>query len=85
MAETTLFTLISIVLAVGAAGLPIVALLTRHSQLDWQFIRFTVVCVALPILAIMAMGGVLTEASAAIIAGIVGYAFGHSGEARPQT
>jgi len=76
----TLFTLISIILAVGAASLPVVALVTHRAELDWQFIRFTVVCVALPIVAIMAMGGVLTEAAAAIIAGVVGYAFGHSGE-----
>ncbi len=46
--------------------------------IGWQFIRFTVIAVALPVAGILALNDVLTEAAATIIAGTLGYAFGQS-------
>ncbi len=51
--------------------------------IGWQFIRFIVIGIALPITGILALKGVLnSEAAAAIIAGALGYTFGNYGMKR---
>ena len=46
--------------------------------IGWQFIRYTVISIALPITGILALNNVLTGEAATIIAGAMGYAFGQS-------
>jgi len=40
-----------------------------------QFIRFNTVVIALPVSAVLALNGMLTEAAVSIISGALGYAF----------
>ena len=44
--------------------------------IGWQFIRYTVLAIALPIVGILALNGALTGEAATLIAGAMGYAFG---------
>lgn len=44
--------------------------------IGWQFIRYTVLSIALPIVAILALNDALEGEAATIIAGALGYAFG---------
>jgi hypothetical protein len=44
--------------------------------IGWQFIRYTVIGVGLPLTGILALNSVLTPEAATIIAGALGYAFG---------
>ncbi|KKJ78135.1 hypothetical protein WH95_01930 [Kiloniella litopenaei] len=44
--------------------------------IGWQFIRYTVLSIALPIVAILALNNTLEGEAATIIAGALGYAFG---------
>lgn len=48
----------------------------KAKGIGWQFIRYTVLCIALPVTAILALNNALTGEAATIIAGAVGYAFG---------
>jgi hypothetical protein len=48
--------------------------------IGWQFIRFTVVSVSLPLVAILALNDALTGEASTIIAAAMAYAFGKSGE-----
>lgn len=48
--------------------------------IGWQFIRYNVLCISLPLIGLLAINGVLTGEVAAIIAGIVGYAFGKTSD-----
>jgi hypothetical protein len=50
----------------------------------WQIIRFATVTIALPLAGVLALQGALNEASTAIIAGALGYAFGKSDEKEPD-
>lgn len=52
----------------------------RTKGIGWQFIRYTVLSIALPVVAILALNHALTEAAAAIIASAIGYAFGRPGK-----
>jgi len=48
--------------------------------IGWQFIRYNVLCISLPLVGLLAINGVLTGEVATVIAGIVGYAFGKTGD-----
>ena len=66
------------VLVVIAGGL-----YTRYKTnkgIGWQFIRFTVIAISLPICALLALNNALSGEAAAIIAGAMGYAFGKAGD-----
>ena len=51
--------------------------------IGWQFIRFTVIAISLPVCALLALNGALGGEAAAIIAGALGYAFGKTGDPAP--
>lgn len=51
----------------------------RTKGIGWQFIRYTVLAIALPIVALLALNDALTEGAATIIASAIGYAFGRPG------
>ncbi len=74
---------VSIVLAITVPLVVVLGYLNRRGSEDedtkgvgWQFIRYTVIGMAIPVAGILALNGALTEATAAIIAGALGYAFG---------
>jgi ABC-type transport system involved in cytochrome c biogenesis permease subunit len=52
--------------------------------IGWQIIRFSTITIALPLVGILALNGALDEASTAIIAGALGYAFAKSDEKEPN-
>ena len=74
---------ISIILALAVPGVLVVGYLNRRGNpndkakgIGWQFIRYTVLAIAIPITAILALINALTGEATAIIAGAMGYAFG---------
>ncbi len=50
----------------------------------WQFIRYTVLSVSIPIVAILALNNALTGEAATLIAGAMGYAFGKNDKDRKK-
>lgn len=48
--------------------------------ITWSIMRFTTVCIALPLVGVLALNGKLDQASTAIIAGALGYVFGKQDE-----
>ena len=48
----------------------------RVKGIGWQFIRYTVIGVGLPLVGILALNDMLSAEASAIIAGALGYAFG---------
>lgn len=48
--------------------------------IGWQFIRFNVIAISLPICGLLALNNALTGEAATIIAGAMGYAFGKTGD-----
>lgn len=44
--------------------------------IGWQFIRYTVLAISLPLTAMLALNGLLTGEAATLIAGAMGFAFG---------
>lgn len=48
--------------------------------IGWQFIRFAVLILALPIVGVLALNGALTGEAATIIGSALGYAFGKTSE-----
>ena len=78
---------VSIVLALAVPGVLVVGYLNRRGNPDdkmkgigWQFIRYTVLGISIPVTAILALNGALSGEAAAIIAGSMGYAFGKVGD-----
>jgi hypothetical protein len=78
---------ISIILAFAVPGVLIVGYYNRKGNADdkskgigWQFIRYTVLGIALPITGMLALNNALSGEATAIIAGAMGYAFGKAGE-----
>ena len=78
---------VSIVLALAVPGVLVVGYLNRRGNPDdkmkgigWQFIRYTVLGISIPVTAILALNGALSGEAAAIIAGAMGYAFGKVGD-----
>ena len=74
---------LSIILALAVLVVIVGGIWNRISQrkgIGWQFIRYTVIGISLPIVALLAINDVLTEAAATIIASAMGYAFGKTGD-----
>lgn len=74
---------VSVVLALSVPGVLLVGYLNRTGGaqgsmkgIGWQFIRYTVLAISLPIVGILALNGALTGEAATLIAGAMGYAFG---------
>lgn len=74
---------VSAILALTVPGVLVVGYLNRRGNpqdkakgIGWQFIRYTVLTIAIPVVAILALNGVLTGEAATLIAGAMGYAFG---------
>lgn len=49
--------------------------------IGWQFIRYTVLGVSLPIIGVLALHDTLTSEAATLIGTAIGFAFGKTGEA----
>ena len=47
--------------------------------IGWQFIRWTVLVISLPIIGVLALNGLLSGEAAALIGSAMGYAFGKDG------
>ena len=45
-------------------------------SIGWQFIRYTVLAISLPIIGVLALNGLLSGEAAALIGSAMGYAFG---------
>ena len=74
---------VSILLALAIIAVLVIGYLNRRGRpydetkgIGWQFIRYTVLSIALPVTAILALNDALTGEAATIIAGAMGYAFG---------
>lgn len=48
----------------------------KTKGIGWQFIRYTVLAISIPVAGLLALNNALTGEAAAIIAGAMGYAFG---------
>lgn len=44
--------------------------------IGWQFIRYTVIATAIPVVGVLALNGTLSAEAATIISGALGFAFG---------
>ncbi len=76
-------TWISVILASVVPGVLLVGYLNRRGNpqdkakgIGWQFIRYTVLTIAVPIVGVLALNDALTGEAATLIAGAMGYAFG---------
>jgi len=74
---------VSVILAFSVPGVLLVGYLNRRGSTDgktkgigWQFIRYTVLSIALPVVGILALNSALSGEAATLIAGAMGYAFG---------
>ena len=72
----------SVLSAILASAVPLALILgycnrkQRGRSIGWQFIRYTVLAIALPIIGVLALNGSLSGEAAALIGGAMGYAFG---------
>lgn len=74
---------ISIILSLAVLAVVPIGLYSRgqtEKGIGWQFIRYTVIAISLPVCALLAINNALTGEAATIIAGAMGYAFGKSGD-----
>ncbi len=74
---------ISGILAVSIFAVVIGGLWNRiatEKGIGWQFIRFNVIAISLPIIGLLAPNNSLTSEAATIIAAAMGYAFGKAGK-----
>ncbi len=76
---------VSGIIAIAVPGVILAGYLNRRGKsgdgmkgIGWQFIRYTVIGIALPIAGVLALNNALTGEAATIIAGAMGYAFGQS-------
>lgn len=74
---------ISVILALSVPTVLVIGYLNRQGGdsektkgIGWQFIRYTVLSISLPIVGILALNNALTGEAATLIAGAMGYAFG---------
>jgi hypothetical protein len=72
---------VSAILASAIPGVLIVGYLNRRGSsngeakgIGWQFIRYTVLTIAIPVVGILALNDALTGEAATLIAGAMGYA-----------
>lgn len=78
--------ILSVILALSVIVVLIGAFHNRLKQakpkgIGWQFIRFTVLMSAIPIIALLALNDALSGEAAALIGGAMGFAFGRKDEA----
>jgi hypothetical protein len=76
-------TIIIIALAAVMVLVPTIAVASRligGKGIGWHFIRFNVVTIALPLAGILTISGNLSDGVLALISGVVGFAFGKSGD-----
>ncbi|TRO95444.1 hypothetical protein FKB34_08730 [Glycocaulis profundi] len=81
---------ISTLLGVVPIGVIVVGYLLRKPHagktegwgIGWQFIRYTVIAMTPPIIAILALNNALTTEVAVLLSGTLGYAFGNRDEGR---
>ena len=73
---------VSVILAVAVPGVLLVGHLNRLGNpqdkakgIGWQFIRFTVLGIAVPVVGILALNDTLTGEAAALIGTAMGFAF----------
>ena len=78
---------ISMILASAVPGVLVIGYLNRRGNpndeakgIGWQFIRYTVLAIAVPVTAILALNNALTGEATAILAAAMGYAFGKEGK-----
>jgi len=74
---------VSVLLAVAVLVVIVGGLWTRaagEKGIGWQFIRFNVIAISVPIVGLLALNNALTGEAAAIIAAAMAYAFGKSSE-----
>ncbi|WP_417408420.1 hypothetical protein [Hoeflea sp.] len=74
---------IFVILALSILAVIVGGLLNRHfvkKGIGWQFIRFNVIAIGLPIAGLLALNSALTGEAATLIAGAMGYAFAKTGE-----
>lgn len=80
--------IISIILALSVPIVISKALKNRDKPtgqskgIGWQFIRYTTIATSLPIIALLALNNAFTGEVCAVLAGILGYAFGKADEKR---
>jgi hypothetical protein len=74
--------IVSAILASAVPGVLVVGYLNRRGDpndkakgIGGQFIRYTVLAIAIPVAALLALNDALTEGATAIVAGAMGYAF----------
>lgn len=74
---------VSIILALAVPAVIAAGYFNRRGKPDddtkgigWQFIRYTVLGIGIPIVAILALNNALTGEASTLIAGAMGYAFG---------
>ncbi len=74
---------VNILLAVSVLVVIFGGLWNRHEKkrgIGWQFIRYTVIGISIPVTGLLALNDALSGEAAAILAGALGYAFGHQGK-----
>ena len=74
---------VSAILASAVPGVLLVGYRNRKGNayddakgIGWQFIRYSVLCMAIPVTGVLALNNALSGEAATIIAGAMGYAFG---------
>ena len=75
--------ILSGVLALAVLVIPVAGLIQRMKSgkgIGWQFIRFNVIVISLPVAGLLALNGALTGEVSTIIAAAMAYAFGKSSE-----
>ena len=78
---------VSIILALAIPLVLVIGYYNRKGAGDqstkgigWQFIRYNVLCISLPLIGLLAINDALTGEVATVIAGIVGFAFGKTAD-----
>jgi hypothetical protein len=73
-ASAMLFGMLVGVMLVAVGGMMWNRIRTERG-ISWEILRFNTVCIALPLVGVLALSGKLDQASTAIIAGTLGYVF----------
>ncbi|MFC4725752.1 hypothetical protein AB6B38_10070 [Glycocaulis abyssi] len=75
------------IVSIGLAGaivlMPVAGFVQRiclKKGIGWQFIRFNVIAMSLPLVGLLALNDALTGEVATIVAAAMAYSFGKSGE-----
>ncbi|WBQ09034.1 hypothetical protein L2D01_09020 [Hyphomonadaceae bacterium ML37] len=74
--------IVSVALAVSLVVIPVAGIVQRiclKKGIGWQFIRFNVIAMALPLAGLLALNGALTGEASTLIAAAMAYSFGKGG------